>query len=363
MRNQNSDDSTLRMDITPLPLKPRGQVDQSQRPPFHKAGQSQPTIDTYLRPTVKSKLGQNDIRRYFNPVTGSRIPQDQQAERPSCPLKNIVASKASREGDSAVQSKTPSPSPGLKIPGEVMASSSQSRAYGHKASGILPRPPYHSHTNSAVLPKFDPFFDNEDFLHSTSPMAPRVTDVVRRSLLPKPLNIKMPPHHPAATSRSPSATTSSPSSVGDHDTPSSDDEERREAPSFKRTYMSVHSRPNTNDSPISPLNALRDPRRIHERNDRPATLRSNTMPQLTGSDHAESVIYFLPTFSPTFESSDDEREPLMRKRYAKGMEEVSSSRHRSRDWRQAAKFDHVDPDEVEQMDAPKEKTEKISPGM
>ena len=349
------------MDTITLPMKPRGQADQPLRPTFHKAGQSQPTIDTYLRPIVKPKLGQNDIRRYFQPVIGSKSTQDQYVGGPNYPSDDTVALKASGNGKTAMKSETPSPSPGLKTPVASTASNSDSRAYGHKASGALPRPPYHSHTNSAVLPRFDPFFDNEDFLHSTSPMAPRVTDVLRHSLLPKPLNIKMPPPPPVEMSRSPSETTSSPSSV---DT-ASFDEERREAPSFKRTYASVHSRQNTNDSPISPLNALRDPNHLRQRIDRPATLRSNTMPQLSGSDYADSVIYFLPTFSPTLESSDDEREPLIGPKYTKQMDDISSSsRHRPEDWRQAARLDHAAPDEVNQRSgAPKQKTEKISPGM
>ena len=341
-------------------MKSRGQADQSSRPIFHKAGQSQPTIDTYLRPLVKPKLGQNDIRKYFQPVTGSKVNPGQKSGRPDHPPNNTEASKASCGGRTVIENETPSPSPVLKTPVTSTASTSDSRAYGHKASGDLPRPPYHSHTNSAVLPRFDPFFDNESFLHSTSPMAPRVTDVVRRSLLPKPLNIKMPPPPPAVTSRSPSETTPSPSSV---DTASSD-EARREVPSFKRTYASVHSRQNSNDSPISPLNALRDPKPLRQRIDRPATLRSNTMPQLPGSDYADSVIYFLPTFSPTLEFSDDEREPLIGTKYAKQMDDISSSRHRPEDWSQAARLDHIAPDEVNEMlDAPKDKAEKISPGI
>ena len=341
---KNSSHFLPRMDTIPLP-RSRGQVDPSPRIPFHKAAQSQATIDRYLGPIVKAKLGQNDIRRYFPPVTGSTVAQGREVGRPSSPLKNaVVATQSTFDFDST-------------------ASNSDSRSYVHKASDILPRLPYHSHSNSAVLPRFDPFFDNEDFLHSTSPMAHRVTDVLRRSLLPKPLNIKMPPHPPAETCRSPSETTSSPSSLGDPDSASSD-EETREAPCFKRTYMSVHSRQNTNDSPISPLNALRDPKPLRQRVDRPATLRSNTMPQLSGSDHVDSVIYFLPTFSPTYESSDDEREPLVRTRYAEQMDDVSSSRHRSKDWRQAARLDCVGPDEVNQrLDSPKEKTDKISPGL
>ncbi|KAL9065684.1 MAG: hypothetical protein Q9161_008070 [Pseudevernia consocians] len=156
-------------------------------------------------------------------------------------------------------------------------------------------------------------------------MAPRATDVVRHSLVPKPLNIKMPP--PAAeTSRSPSQTTSSPSSVEDPDAASLDGE-RREAPSFKQTYLSVHSRQHRNGSTVSPLAALRDPgpKPLRERMDRPGTLRSHTGPKLSDHYSTDIDIYFLPKISPTSDSSADEREPLMRTSYPKRMDKASTS--------------------------------------
>ena len=179
------------------------------------------------------------------------------------------------------------------------------------------RPPMmtHKHANSAVLPRFDPFFDvTKEFSHSSSPMAPRVTDVVRRSLVPRPLNIRLPPPPPppppavvaaVETSPSRSETTSSPSTGADSDDTASLDEERdrRDAPSFKQTYSRLHySRQNTNEEgPVSPLTAP-----WRKRVERPVALRSRTVPLVEGPGSRDSVIYFLPKISPTSDESGDE---------------------------------------------------------
>lgn len=309
-----------------LPLRPAIlQNSRSQRPPLPRPGQSQTTIDLYLRPLAKTKQGQNDIRNYFRPVAKTNA-------TPNPTLNNATSStivpmtpKPSLGISGAANRLLPGQSTSLKSPVDHINLIPEGGQSEKRAPGVFIRPRNHQHVNSAVLPRFDPFFDSEEFPHSTSPMAPRVTDVVRHSLVPKPLNIKMP--SPAAeTSRSPSQTTSSPSSVEELDT-ASFDEERREAPSFKQTYLSVHSRQHTNNRPVSPLTALRDPslKPSRQHMDRPAALRSHTMPKLSEPYSTDSVIYFLPKISPTSDSSADEREPLMRTSYPKRMDRASIS--------------------------------------
>lgn len=344
-----------------LPLRQAGtQNPQPQRLPFHKAGHSQTTIDLYLRPIAKVKQGQNDIRNYFSPVAGtSPVPKGESRS----PAKVLVTPKPSHGNNGVGPFHTPSPSPSLQSPVESTPCIPESQQFNKRVPDIPIRVRKHNHVKSAVLPRFDPFFDNDEFPHSTSPMAPRVTDVVRHSLVPKPLNIKMPPPTDEA-SRSPSQTTSSPSSVGDADTASLDGE-GREAPSFKQTYMSVHSRQNTIDSPLSPLMALRDPspKPLRQRVDRPAALRSITAPEWVEPCSTDSIIYFLPEISPTSDASADEREPLMG---------VSNSRTKAntsirdvfRRKRQAVKLGNVSPAQKgRREDVLKEKAVTISPGM
>lgn len=312
------------MDTLPL-QQAKTQNSWSERPPFPRPGQSQTTIDLYLKPNAKVKRGQNDIRTYFPPVTKTSANLNCALSKSNSPTKALVAPKPNHGNNGAARCQMPGQSPSLMSPAGGMMSISEIHQSGKRAPGAFVRARNHQHVNSAVLPKFDPFFDSEEFPHSTSPMAPRVTDVVRHSLVPKPLNIKMPP--PAAeTSRSPSQTTSSPSSVGNPDTASLDGE-RREAPSFKQTYLSVHSRQHKNGSPVSPLTALRDPgpKPLRQRMDRPATLRSHPAPTLSDPYSTDSVIYFLPKISPTSDSSADEREPLIRASYPKRMDKASSS--------------------------------------
>lgn len=285
----------------------------SQRLPFHKVGQCQTTIDLYLKSISTVKQSKNDIRNYFPPVAKVEVFPNGEVIRSSSPAKMPVGAARYQTLDAGTS---------VMSPAESMTCISKNRKSGKRA-GVYVRTPHHNHVKSAVLPKFDPFFDSDEFPHSISPMAPRVTDVVRHSLVPKPLNIKVPPPT-ADASRSPSQTTSSPSSVGDLDSTSFDGE-RREAPSFKQTYMSVHSRQNTNDSPINPLTAWGDPcpKPLRQRMDRPATLRSKNAPQLSAPYSTDSVIYFLPKISPTSDSSADEREPVTRTKQPKWTDKAS----------------------------------------
>lgn len=346
-----------------LPLRQARYTSKPQRPPFDKAGQSQTTIDIYLKPIAKSKHSQNDIRNNFPPVTtinaipgGSSRDSSSSAKIPSTP-------ERSYNDNGAAKCQTPGPNPSLKSPMQSRGYVTESRESEKTVPSLPVGIRYHKHVKSAVLPRFDPFFDSEEFSHSTSPMAPRATDVVRYSLVPKPLTIKMPPPS-AVTSRSPSQTTSSPSSVGDPDTASLDGEERREAPSFKQTYLSVHSRHDANDSPGNSLAALRDPspKQLRQHMRRLATLRSRTLPQLSEPNSSESVIYFLPKISPVSDSSADEQEPLMRNSYQKPIDKGSiGDTYKAK--RQARKLQHFGPVQIEgRIDSLKEKAVTVSPG-
>lgn len=336
---------------------------QYQRSNIPRSGQSQTTIDLYLRPIAKTKQSQNDIRKYFPPVAKLKLSSNGEFSKPRSPPKTPASPKPSHDDGDPATSQTPGPRPSLKSPAESIERIRESRKYEYRVPGAFVRLGNHNHARSAVLPRFDPYLDCQDFPHSTSPMAPRVTDVVRHSLVPKPLNIKMPPYTVEA-SRSPSQTTSSPSSVEDLDTASLD-EERGEAPSFKQTYLSVHSRHHTNDSPVSPLTALRDssakPMRQHM--DRPATLRSNTAPKRLEPYPTDSVIYFLPKISPTSDSSADERAPLIKTSYPKPMDKASI-RDMSKAKGRAVKLENVSPAQIaRKKDALKEREVTVSPGM
>lgn len=286
--------------------------------PFYKEGNSKSTIDRFLEPVGKTGQGQgqgqgqNDIRNYFLPVARSKVGSNGEVAT-SSPLRQIGASAgSSHDGHGAIRDQTSGASQSVEV----------RQPHGKAPAAPPVRPSMtHKHANSAVLPRFDPFFDvDKDFPHSTSRMAPRVTDVVRRSLVPRPLNIRLPPPppypHPAAaaavveTSPSPSETTSSPSTVADSDTAPGDGEQgRRDAPSFKLTYSSVRSRQNTDEEgPISPLVALRESSAGPwlKRVERPGALRSKTVPQMGEPGWRDSVIYFLPKMSPTEDWSGDE---------------------------------------------------------
>ncbi len=294
------------MDTLPLP-----QTRNKSHPhqfSHHKSAQSQTTIESYLRPVVTIKRDQNDIRNYFPPVTNTQVIENGKSSKLSSPAELPPILRVGNNENGAVTCQKPAPSRNAKTPTENQDS------FPDRRQSYKQAPRNHVHSNSAVLPKFDALFGHTRFPHTTSPMAPRVTDVVRYSLIPKSLNIKLPPPPPEPI-QSPSQATSSPSSIGDPDTGSFDDQ-RRGAPSFKQTYSSVHSRHNTNDSPINPLTALHDPiaESLRQRVDRPATLRAKTMPQLSEPAFTDSVIYFLPSISPTSESSDDDRKPLLKRK-------------------------------------------------
>ena len=301
---------------------------QPQRLPHHKKAQSQTTIDLYLKPITKVRQGQSDIRIYFPPVAKAKVVPNSEFTNSSFLVKTRATSGLSHEHNGATQCQTSGPSASAKAPVENIASIRDGPRPSKLAPGVGVRPRNHTHANSAVLPMFDPFFDNADFAHSTSPMAPRVTDAVRHSLLPKPLNIKIPQSPATERGISPSQITSSPSSAGDADTASLDGE-RREAPSFKQTYVGVHSRHNTAEGPISPLMALRDSslRPLNQRGERPGAMRSRTMPLLSEPDYADSVIYFLPQVSPTEESEVEERKPLRETRYPKSGKKAKAERN------------------------------------
>lgn len=294
----------------------------SQRPQrlaFHKKEQSQTTIDAHLEPVAKTGQGQNDIRRYFHPVAKTMVsPGIEFAE--SNPLAKMSATSGrSHDGHATTGNQMPGASQSVNVAaGESMAFVPDIPPRPQRKVPAVPVRPSisHKHANSAVLPRFDPLFDTNDFLHSASPMAPRVTDVVRRSLVPRPLNIRLPPPPPLPAvpipvemSPSLSETTSSPSTVAGSDTASFDEErEHRDAPNFKHTYSRVHSRQNTNEGPISPLVALRESSAgpWRKRVERPGALRSKTVPQMGDPGWRDSVIYFLPKISPTEDGSGDE---------------------------------------------------------
>ena len=309
------------------PLRQAKHTIQPQRLPYHKKAQSQTTIDFYLKPVTKVRQGQNDIRNYFPPVAKTKELQNSEFTNSSSLLKTRATSRLSHEHNDATQSQASVSRPSAKVPVENIRSIPDGTR-GKTAPGVAIKPRNHTHANSAVLPNFVSLFDNADFSHSTSPLAPRATNIVRHSLLPKPLNIKIPLPPAEENGISPSQITSSPSSAGDADTASLDDEVR-EAPSFKQTYVSVHSRHNTNDDgPISPLMALRDSslRPLNQRAERPGALRSKTVPLLSEQGYADSVIYFLPKISPTEESEAEERRSVGKSRYPSSVKKVKAER-------------------------------------
>lgn len=309
------------------PLRQAKHTIQPQRLPYHKKAQSQTTIDFYLKPVTKVRQGQNDIRNYFPPVAKTKELQNSEFTNSSSLVKTRATSRLSHEHNDATQSQASVSRPSAKVPVENIRSIPDGTR-GKTAPGVAIKPRNHTHANSAVLPDFVSLFDNADFSHSTSPMAPRATNIVRHSLLPKPLNIKIPLRPAEENGVSPSQITSSPSSVGDADTASLDDE-IREAPSFKQTYVSVHSRHDTNDDgPISPLMALRDSglRPLNQRAERPGALRSKTVPLLSEQGYADSVIYFLPKISPTEESEAEERRSVGKSRYPSSVKKVKAER-------------------------------------
>lgn len=313
------------MDTSPLPQAKH--TVQPQRLPYHKKAQSQTTIDFYLKPVTKVRQGQNDIRSYFPPVAKTKELQNSESTNSSSLVKTRATSRQSHKHNDATQSQASVSRPSAKVPVENIRSIPDGTR-GKSAPGVAIKPRNHTHANSAVLPNFVSLFDNPDFSHSTSPMAPRATNIMRHSLLPKPLNIKIPLPPAEETGISPSQITSSPSSAGDADTASLDDE-IREAPSFKQTYVSVHSRHNTNDNgPISPLMALRDSslRPLNQRAERPGAPRSKTVPLLSEQGCADSVIYFLPKISPTEESETEERRSVGKSRYPSSVKKVKAER-------------------------------------
>ena len=319
-KNKNRRCRTTRIPrMNTSPSRQPKNTSQPQRLPYHKKEHSQTTIDLYLKPVKKDGRGQNDIRNYFLPIAKARIIPNGESKKADSREEMRATSMTGHDGNSGNEFQMSGPRPDVKTPVGNKTSIPISPQPSRETPAIPVRPRTHKYANSEVLPKFGAFFDSKDFPHSTSPMAPRVTDVAHHSLVPKPLNIRLPPP-PVEASRSPSVTTSSPSSVEDSDDAASldeeaDGEERRGAPSFKQTYSRVHSRHNTNDEPISPLVALRGPsskRPLRQRMERPKTLRSKTVPLFSEGGYADgdSVIYFLPKISPTEESSADEGTPL-----------------------------------------------------
>ena len=293
-----------------------------QQDSFDKSGRSQPTIDLYLRPIAKNRRGGNDIRNYFPPTVKTKGPSNGQSGDSSSPAKIPEIPKPNHAEIGTATLYSTASGPNFKSPAKSKACVIESHVQGEIPPARSIRVSNHNHATSAVLPRFDPFFDSKDYLHSAPPMAPRVTDVVRHSLVPKPLNIKTPPPI-AEASRSPSPATSSPSSAGDPDT-ASFEEERREAPSFKQTYLSVHSRQNTNESLIGPLTAFRDPtpKPLRHHIERPIALRSNTTSKLGEAHFSDNIIYFLPETSPKSDPSVDERETLRKSSYPKRMDKA-----------------------------------------
>lgn len=350
------------MDALPyaLPLRQaKPPTFQFQHHPSSKANQSQTTIKSYLRPIPKAKQGQNDIRKYFPPVARTKASSNGETRTASSPAKMPATPKPSPRTNGADKFQTLDMRPSIRSTADSLPYINESRVTEERPPGTFVRVGKHNHARSAVLPRLESFFDGEEFPHLTSPR----TDVVRHSLVPKPLNIKMPP--PAAeASRSPSQSTSSPSSVEDLDTASLDGE-RREAPSFKQTYLSVHSRHHGRDSSVSPLTALRDSNvsSLRQNRDRPATLRSNTAPKRLEPYPTDSVIYFLPEISPTSASSADELEPLIKNNYPK-RKDKALIRDMYKAKSPAVKLESISPAHVtRKKEALKEREVTVSPGM
>ena len=350
-----------------MDTSPSQQNKQPQQPPCHKKEQSQTTIDVYLKPIMKVRLGQNDIRNYFPTVAKTKVKPNGGFTKSNSLEKVRATAGPNHDHNGEIKYKMSGAKPNVKKPVENPRPIPARPEPNKKAPAIPVRPPNHKHANSAVLPKFDTFFDTKDFPHSTSPLAPRVTDVVRHSLVPRPLNIRMPPLPPPAEgSPSPSETTSSPSTVEDSDTvPLDEAEEHLQVPSFKQTYSHVHSHQDTtDDGPVSPLMALRDPYAGPWRNgmDRPAALRSKTMPQMSQPGCRDSVIYFLPKISPTSDESGDERTSLETTGY---LREVKKGKEERADlWFEGASpAQREKKREEEKKKKEKEKDQTISPGM
>lgn len=347
-----------------LPLRQSKPTSRPQQPPVPKAAQSQPTIDLYLKPIAKVRQGQTDIRKYFPPVPKTKIASSGEFSDSRSPTITTATPEPDQEDDGVAKCQTPDPSWSLKPPGDSITSEYQSRQPGGRAPGVFVRARNTDHVKPAVPPRSDPVFDKDGFPRSTSPMAPRITDVVvRHSLVPKPLNIKT--HPPAVEpSRSLSQTTCSPSSVDDHDV-SSPNGERREVPSVKQTYLSVPPRQNTNDTSASPLTAMSDPspKPLRQRMDRPTALRSNTAPKFLELSSPDSFKHILPKISPASESSVDEREPLMRSSYRRPMKKASTKNMFGAK-RQAGKHENGSPVQKNRMmDALKDRDATVSPGM
>ena len=346
------------MDALPL-RQAKAPAPQSQQLPSSKANQSQTTMDLYLRPIAKVKQGQNDIRKYFPPVARTKASSNSETRMASSPAKMPAMSKPNTQTDGAAKFLTLDLRPSIRSTADSLPYITESRVTEERRPGTFARVVKHNHARSAVLPPLESFFDGEEFPHLTSPR----TDIVRHSLVPKPLNIKMPPSA-AEASRSPSQSTSSPSSVEDLDTASLDGE-RREAPSFKQTYLSVHSRHHARDNSVGPLTALRDPSgsSVRQHRDRPATLRSKTAPKRLEPYPTDSVIYFLPEISPTSGSSADELEPLIKTTYPKRKDKAlvkDMAKAKSR----AVKLESISPVHMaRKKEALKERDVTVSPGM
>ncbi|KAM0804555.1 hypothetical protein BDR22DRAFT_960160 [Usnea florida] len=292
------------------------------QPPVDKSTRSQPTIDLYLRPIAKNRRGVNDIRNYFPPAVKPKGSSNGQSSNFSSPAKIQENPKPKHAEIVTTNLYSTASGPNFKSPVKSKTDVNEGDGQGERPPARSTRVSNHNHATSAVLPGFDPFFNREGFLHSAPPMAPRVTDFVRQSLVPKPLNIKTPPPI-AKTNRSTGHDISSTSSARNPDAASLK-EERREAPMIKQTYLSVHSRQNNNESLIGPLTAFPDstPNPLRHNMERPIALRSNTTSKLGEAPYSDNIIYFLPETSPKSDQSVDEREPSRKSSYPKRMDKA-----------------------------------------
>ena len=143
-----------------LPLRHAKKQDTpSQLSSHHRVGQSQTTIDFYLRPLKDVKTTRNDIRNYFPPVTKTRECPDEILSTSSFP-KNMPGHKL----NGAAKDQTPDPSLCPKSQVDSTTSLTEIRELGKAVRGNIIRAPKHNHVKSDVLPRFDPFLDDEDFL-------------------------------------------------------------------------------------------------------------------------------------------------------------------------------------------------------
>ena len=142
-------------------------------------------IRYYFRPVPRE-----DIRIYFRPVSRLMV------ERPRVPrtrtVPNVGKPKVSSRRVSP-SGEAPSPS-GPEVPPKAKARSSGQKNrdifIAKQQNKIQSEPGRTNQNGSAALPGFDPVLANNGNIPPSSPLSPRITEVVDSSLLPSPLRSK-----------------------------------------------------------------------------------------------------------------------------------------------------------------------------